>query len=95
MYMNSLAQHATPLGTTWQAHLSVPPYSSVAYLLGGPPMQNPGPYANPMGSGMQPFASQSTQGGPAFSMPPYSHQPMHMQMSAGRVPASASSTYYM
>ena len=67
MYMNSLPQHATPLGTTWQAHLSVPPYSSAAYLLGGLPMQNPGPYTSPMSLGMPPLASKSTHGASAFS----------------------------
>ena len=67
MYMNSLAQYATPLGTTWQAYLSIPPYSSVACPLGGPPMQNPGPYTSPMILGMPPLSSKSTHGGSAFS----------------------------
>ena len=66
MYINALSQYATPLGTTWQAHLSVPPYSSTAYLLGGPPMQNPGPYTSLMSLGMPPLASESTDGGSAF-----------------------------
>ena len=67
MYMNSLSQHAIPLGTTWQAHLSARPYSSAAYILGGPPMQNLGPYRSPMRLGMPPLASKSTHGGSAFS----------------------------
>ena len=50
-----------------QAHLSVPPYSSIAYLLGGPPMQNLGPYTSLMSLGMPPLASKSTHGGSTFS----------------------------
>ena len=65
--MNSLAQNATPLGTTWQSHLLVPPYSSATYLLGGPPMKNLGPYTSPMSLGMPPLASKSTHGGSTFS----------------------------
>lgn len=99
IYMTSPAQLATSLGTSsgfpGQAQLSVPPYSSATYFSGPTPMQNPGHYTSPMGSGMPPLASQNPHGGTAFPMPAYRQQPIHMQTPVGRVPASASSTYYI
>lgn len=99
IYMTSPAQLATSLGTSsgfpGQAQLSVPPYSSATYFSGPTPMQNPGHYTSPMGSGMPPLASQNPHGSTAFPMPAYRQQPMHMQTPVGRVPASASSTYYI
>eukprot|EP01018_Ginkgo_biloba_P013361 Gb_07421 [translate_table: standard] len=100
MYMNSSASPAAPLGATslgfpGQGPLSIPPYSSPQSLPGLPSMQNPGPQASHMGPGMSPLSGQSPYAGPAFSMPAYSHQPMHMQTPGGGPPSSGTSGYYM
>ncbi|KAH9309731.1 hypothetical protein KI387_037642, partial [Taxus chinensis] len=78
---------SAPPGFPGQASFSLPPYSS-APSFPGPPIQNPGPHRNRVGSSMPPQAFQTPHGAAAFShsVPPYRHQHLHIQTPGGGGP---------